>query len=88
MKITEDTLKALQIDVLGLDKTDREILRIIIEKFHGGPVGLNTIAAATSEEKETVESIYEPYLLKLGFLERTPKGRVVTLQGRSHLGIL
>jgi Holliday junction DNA helicase RuvB len=82
-----DTLAALRVDDLGLDKTDREILHTIIEKFHGGPVGLNTIAAATSEEEETVESVYEPFLLKLGFLERTPRGRTVTRRAYEHLGI-
>jgi Holliday junction DNA helicase RuvB len=85
LAIVAETLKALQIDELGLDKTDREILQTIIEKFQGGPVGLNTIAAATSEEEDTVESIYEPYLLKLGFLERTPKGRVVTVKAQVHI---
>ncbi len=85
-QIVEETMKALQIDQLGLDKIDREILNLIVQKFQGGPVGLNTIAAATSEEEETVENIYEPFLLKLGFLERTPKGRVVTFKGRSHIG--
>lgn len=83
--IVDETLESLAIDSLGLDKTDREIMRTIVDKFHGGPVGLNTIAAATSEEEETVENIYEPYLIKLGFLERTPKGRIITLKGKQHL---
>lgn len=87
LQTVEETLEALRIDDLGLDKTDREILRTIIEKFRGGPVGLNTIAAATSEEEETVESVYEPFLLKLGFLERTPRGRMVTPRAYEHLGI-
>ncbi len=85
MEMVKATLEALNIDSLGLDKTDLEIMKTILDKFQGGPVGLNTIAAATSEEEETVENIYEPYLLKLGFLERTPKGRVLTLKGKQHL---
>lgn len=85
LDIVETTLEALSIDAIGLDKIDRELLQTIVDKFHGGPVGLNTLAAATSEEEETVESVYEPYLLKLGFLERTPKGRKITLHGKNHL---
>ncbi len=88
LQTVEETLATLRVDDLGLDKTDREILRTIIEKFQGGPVGLNTIAAATSEEEDTVESVYEPFLLKLGFLERTPRGRMVTRRGYEHLGIV
>ena len=87
LKTVEETLAALRVDALGLDKTDHQILRTIIEKFHGGPVGLNTIAAATAEEEETVESVYEPFLLQLGFLERTPRGRMVTQRAYEHLGI-
>lgn len=87
LRTVEETLEALRVDNLGLDKTDREILKTIIEKFRGGPVGLNTIAAATSEEEDTVESVYEPFLLKLGFLERTPRGRMVTPRAYEHLGI-
>lgn len=87
LQTVEETLAALRVDDLGLDKTDREILKTIIEKFRGGPVGLNTIAAATSEEEDTVESVYEPFLLKLGFLERTPRGRTVTRRAYEHLGI-
>lgn len=87
LQTVEETLHALRVDDLGLDKTDREILKTIIEKFQGGPVGLNTIAAATSEEEDTVESVYEPFLLKLGFLERTPRGRTVTKRAYEHLGI-
>lgn len=83
----EEALHALHIDECGLDKTDHAILKTIIEKFDGGPVGLNTIAAATSEEEDTVESIYEPYLLKLGFLDRTPRGRVVTRRAYEHLKV-
>ena len=71
----------------GLDKTDRRILLTIIEKFNGGPVGLNTIAAATAEETETIEDIYEPFLMQLGFLDRTSRGRMVTSNAYAHLKI-
>lgn len=87
LETVEQTLDSLRVDRLGLDKTDRAILETIIDKFQGGPVGLNTIAAATSEEEDTVESVYEPFLLKLGFLERTPRGRMVTKRAYDHLGI-
>ena len=89
-KITQElaqaTLLALEIDGLGLDETDRLILKTIIEKFKGGPVGLNTLAAAISEEMETVEDIYEPFLMQIGFLERTPRGRAATEAAYQHLG--
>ena len=75
----------LEVDVLGLDQVDRKILEAIIEKFRGGPVGLNTLAAATSEEMATIEDIYEPFLMQLGFLERTPRGRIVTQRAYKHL---
>jgi Holliday junction DNA helicase RuvB len=81
-----DALKMQGIDDQGLNKTDREILKSIIEKFNGGPVGLKTLAAAVSEEEETVEEINEPFLLRLGFLARTPKGRVATDSAYKHLG--
>ncbi len=84
--IAERALQTLDIDPLGLDHVDRKILRFIIEKFQGGPVGLNTIAAAVAEEQETLEDIYEPFLLQLGFLSRTPRGRVVTPAAYRHLG--
>ncbi len=76
----------LEIDNLGLDWIDRKILEIIIEKYNGGPVGLNTIAAATSEEMATIEEVYEPYLMQLGFLDRSPRGRIVTDIAYKHLG--
>lgn len=76
----------LEIDNLGLDWIDRKILEIIIEKYNGGPVGLNTIAAATSEEMATIEEVYEPYLMQLGFLDRSPRGRIVTDIAYRHLG--
>jgi Holliday junction DNA helicase RuvB len=79
-------LDMLSIDELGLDNCDRRILQTIIDKFNGGPVGLATLAAATQEETETLEEIFEPFLLQLGFLERTPRGRVVTEKGYKHLG--
>lgn len=84
--IAERALQTLDIDPLGLDHVDRKILRFIIEKFQGGPVGLNTIAAAVAEEQETIEDIYEPFLLRLGFLTRTPRGRTVTSSAYRHLG--
>jgi len=85
--IAREALAMLEVDELGLDGTDHKLLRAIIEKFGGGPVGLDTIAAATSEESDTVEDVYEPYLLQLGFLKRTPRGRVATPGAYAHLGI-
>ncbi len=85
--IAHETLKALGVDQLGLDRVDIELLKIIIEKFEGGPVGLNTLSAALFEEQETIEDIYEPYLLQLGFLERTSRGRIATKHAYEHLGI-
>ena len=87
LDLCTDALKMLQVDEHGLDDIDRRILEVIIKKFNGGPVGLNTLAAATSEEMDTIEDIYEPYLMQLGFLARTPRGRVVTDLGYKHLGI-
>lgn len=86
-KVANHALSMLEVDNCGLDPADRRILKCIIEKFNGGPVGLQTIAAATSEEIETIEDIYEPYLMQMGFLQRTPRGRVVTENGYRHLGI-
>ena len=76
----------LGVDEIGLTGADRSILKTIIEKFNGGPVGLNTIAAALSEEQATIEEVYEPYLIQLGFLERTPRGRTATFKAYEHLG--
>ena len=73
-------------DEQGLERTDRELLRAVVHKFGGGPVGLSTLAVALGEEQDTIEDVYEPYLLQLGFLQRTPRGRVVTELGRAHLG--
>lgn len=79
-------LDLLEIDPVGLESTDRMILETIISKFGGGPVGLQTLAASTSEEKETIEEVYEPYLMQSGFMERTPRGRVATRRAYEHLG--
>lgn len=79
-------LDLMQVDPLGLDDVDRRVLKAIIEKYNGGPVGLNTIAAAISEEADTIMDVVEPYLLQLGFLDRTPQGRVATKLAYSHLG--
>jgi Holliday junction DNA helicase RuvB len=76
----------LEVDPQGLDWIDRKILEIIIDKFNGGPVGLNTIAAATGEDMATIEDVYEPYLMQLGFIDRSPRGRIVTELGYKHLG--
>lgn len=85
--IAHEALSMLEIDPRGLDGTDRRILLTIIEKFGGGPVGLQTIAAATAEEVETIELVHEPYLIQLGFLSRTPRGRVATNHAYSHLDL-
>jgi len=83
----EKALTMLGVDILGLTAADREILKVIVNKFGGGPVGLNTIAAALSEEQATIEEVYEPYLIQLGLLERTPKGRIATDKAYEHLGV-
>lgn len=85
--VAQQALDHMAVDPLGLDDLDRQILRIIIEKFKGGPVGLNAIAAALQEEMGTIEEIYEPFLMQLGFLARTPRGRVVTDAAYQHLGL-
>lgn len=86
-EIADQALAMLEIDKLGLDKTDRDMLQAIIHKFGGGPVGLDTLAASISEETETIEDVYEPFLLQLGFLNRTPRGRVATPSAYEHLGL-
>jgi Holliday junction DNA helicase RuvB len=86
-KTVDEALAMLGVDAMGLTHEDRSILKIIVEKFNGGPVGLNTIAASTSEEEATIEEVHEPYLLQVGFIDRTPRGRVVTDAGYRHLGI-
>ncbi|MEI6266351.1 MAG: Holliday junction branch migration DNA helicase RuvB [bacterium] len=85
-EVANKALDMLEVDEYGLDNTDRKLLATIIENFKGGPVGLSTLSAATSEEIETIEDVYEPYLIQIGFLERTPRGRKVTTSGFQHLG--
>ena len=87
LKVARYGLKALDIDELGLDSVDRNVLLSIIRKFDGGPVGLDTLAATTGEEADTIEDVYEPYLLQLGFLQKTPRGRKATRLAYEHLGI-
>ena len=80
-------LKRMDVDALGLDELDRSMLRAIIEMYNGGPVGLETLAAALGEESVTLWDVYEPYLMQLGFLTRTPRGRCVTRKAYEHLGL-
>jgi Holliday junction DNA helicase RuvB len=80
-------LALLAVDALGLDALDREILRAVCEKFEGGPVGLSTLAATVGEEQDTIEDVYEPYLLQCGLLKRTPRGRAATGRAYAHLGL-
>ena len=84
--VAREALSLLEVDDVGLERMDREILRAVLERFGGGPVGLSTLAVALGEEPDTIEDVYEPYLIKLGFLQRTPRGRIVTDLGRAHLG--
>ena len=86
-QVAREALEMLEVDELGLDEIDRRVLSTIVEKFNGGPVGLETIAAALSEESDTIMDVVEPYLLQLGFLDRTPRGRVATKLAYEHLGI-
>ena len=85
--VARQALDLLAVDALGLDEADRRVLRTLIEKFDGGPVGVETIAAALSDEPDTVMDVYEPYLMQLGFLERTPRGRLATRRAYEHLGL-
>ena len=85
--VAVDALAKLEVDRIGLDQVDHQVLRTIVEKFDGGPVGLETIAASISEEADTIMDVYEPYLLQLGFLERTPRGRMATRLAYEHLGL-
>ncbi len=87
LDIAKTALKLIQVDDLGLDEIDHKMLRAIIRNFQGGPVGLDTIAATIGEESQTIEDVYEPYLLQIGFLQRTPRGRSVTSLAYSHLGL-
>jgi Holliday junction DNA helicase RuvB len=84
--IAREALELLEVDDAGLERTDRELLRTIVGKFDGGPVGLTTLAASLGEEPDTIEDVYEPYLLQLGFIQRTPRGRTVTKLGCAHIG--
>ena len=86
-QVASAALDLLEVDEVGLDRLDREILLTVCEKFEGGPVGLSTLAVAVSEEPDTIEDVYEPYLLQRGFLKRTPRGRVATAAAYAHLGL-
>jgi holliday junction DNA helicase RuvB len=83
--VAREALNQLEIDELGLDETDRRVLLAIVDKFEGGPVGIATLAAATNEETDAIMDVYEPYLIQLGFLQRTPRGRVATRRAYEHL---
>ncbi|MEN9935813.1 MAG: hypothetical protein RLZZ387_2392 [Chloroflexota bacterium] len=87
LDVSREALAQLEVDDLGLDENDRRLLRAIIELFGGGPVGLSTLAAATAEEVDAIEDVYEPFLIQLGFLQRTPRGRIATRRAYEHLGI-
>ncbi len=86
-QVAKDALAKLGVDLIGLDEIDHKVLHTIIEKFNGGPVGLDTIAASISEEADTITDVYEPFLMQLGFLERTPRGRLATRLAYEHLGL-
>ncbi|UHA74335.1 Holliday junction branch migration DNA helicase RuvB [Paenibacillus sp. 481] len=87
LEIAKEALRLIQVDPLGLDQIDHKMLRTMITNFRGGPVGLDTIAATIGEESQTIEDVYEPFLLQIGFLQRTPRGRMVTQQAYAHLGL-
>ncbi|MBA3433265.1 MAG: Holliday junction branch migration DNA helicase RuvB [Actinobacteria bacterium] len=86
LDIAREALELLEVDEVGLERTDRELLSAVVHKFGGGPVGLSTLAVSLGEEPDTIEDVYEPFLLQLGFLQRTPRGRVITALGREHIG--
>jgi len=86
-EVAKDALDMLGVDIRGLDKMDRHIMLTIIQKFNGGPIGLDTLSAAVSEEKDTLEDVYEPFLIQMGYIKRTPRGRVATKLAYSHFGI-
>ncbi len=86
-EVARFALDLLEVDKMGLEQTDRNMLLAMIEKFNGGPVGLDTLAASVNEEAETIEDVYEPYLLQLGYIQRTPRGRIVTKQGYAYFGM-
>jgi holliday junction DNA helicase RuvB len=85
--VAREALELLEVDVEGLERIDRELLTAIVRKFDGGPVGLSTLAVSLGEEPDTIEDVYEPYLLQLGLIQRTPRGRIVTKLGRAHIGL-
>ncbi|HEV2884982.1 MAG TPA: Holliday junction DNA helicase RuvB C-terminal domain-containing protein, partial [Pyrinomonadaceae bacterium] len=85
--VANDALNRMEVDTFGLDEMDRKLLFTIIEKFNGGPVGLGTISASIHEEKDSIEEIIEPYLIQIGFLDRTPRGRMATRLAYDHFGI-
>ena len=86
LEIAREALELLEVDEVGLERTDRELLETIALKFEGGPVGLSTLAVSLGEEPDTIEDVYEPFLLQLGYVQRTPRGRVITALGREHIG--
>ena len=87
IEVAREALELLEVDEAGLERIDRELLSSIAHKFGGGPVGLSTLAVSLGEEPDTIEDVYEPYLLQLGFIQRTPRGRVITELGREHIGV-
>jgi Holliday junction DNA helicase RuvB len=87
LDVAREALELLEVDEAGLERIDRELLSAIAHKFEGGPVGLSTLSVTLGEEPDTIEDVYEPYLLQLGFLQRTPRGRVITALGREHIGV-
>ena len=85
-EVAQAALAMLEVDALGLDEVDRRLMLTIIDKFGGGPVGLNTLAASTSEEPDAIEDMHEPFLIQLGFIERTPRGRLATARAYDYFG--
>jgi Holliday junction DNA helicase RuvB len=85
-EVAREALELLEVDGRGLERIDRELLASIADKFGGGPVGLSTLSVSLGEEPDTIEDVYEPYLLQLGFIQRTPRGRTITELGREHVG--
>src|SRR6185312_10371419 len=86
-EVASDALNRMEVNTYGLDEMDRKLLSTIIEKFEGGPVGVGTLSAAINEEKDTIEEIIEPYLIQIGFLNRTPRGRIATPLAYKHFGV-
>ena len=85
-EIAKGALEMLEVDEYGLDEIDRKLLTAVIERFHGGPVGVNALASSIAEDRGTIEDLYEPYLIQIGFMQRTPRGRVATKLAYEHLG--